>query len=269
MSFPKPSPMMAYLVQMAARLVQMHRVLKPTGSLYLHCDPTASHYLKTVLDAIFGPRNLLNEVIRERFNFHADAKRWGRLHAVLLVYGGKGTRKGDILLFRLFPRPAARPKRKLQTQPHGKEPTPSRLQPRPGGQAGQDASPRPPGPWYCNWRPGNSAPLLQARFRPGRRRHCGFRISGLGLPVERLPACVAAASDAEAMPRDCGQQSWHVPLARPPNRAQKLHSNHASQPNESRIQYRRATTPRGFTPSFFLPFNHIGRYNHVRVVSAQ
>ena len=46
--------MMAYLVEMAVRLVELHRVLKPTGSLYLHCDPTASHYLKLVLDAIFG-----------------------------------------------------------------------------------------------------------------------------------------------------------------------------------------------------------------------
>ena len=49
--------MMAYLVMMAARLVELHRVLKPTGSLYLHCDPTASHYLKVVLDTIFGPEN--------------------------------------------------------------------------------------------------------------------------------------------------------------------------------------------------------------------
>ena len=47
--------MMAYLVEMTVRLVELHRVLKPTGSLYLHCDPTASHYLKVVLDAIFGP----------------------------------------------------------------------------------------------------------------------------------------------------------------------------------------------------------------------
>ena len=49
--------MMAYLVMMAARLVELHRVLKPTGSLYLHCDPTASHYLKIILDAIFGPEH--------------------------------------------------------------------------------------------------------------------------------------------------------------------------------------------------------------------
>ena len=52
-----PNQMMAYLVMMAARLVELHRVLKPTGSLYLHCDPTASHYLKVVLDTVFGPQN--------------------------------------------------------------------------------------------------------------------------------------------------------------------------------------------------------------------
>jgi site-specific DNA-methyltransferase (adenine-specific) len=50
-----PNQMMAYLVMMAARLFELHRVLKPTGSLYLHCDPTASHYFKIILDTIFGP----------------------------------------------------------------------------------------------------------------------------------------------------------------------------------------------------------------------
>ena len=58
--------MMAYLVMMAPRLVELHRVLKPTGSLYLHCDPTASHYLKTLLDAVFGNRNFRNEIIWQR-----------------------------------------------------------------------------------------------------------------------------------------------------------------------------------------------------------
>src|SRR5689334_21428448 len=52
--------MMAYLVMMAARLVELHRVLKPTGSLYLHCDPTASHYLKIIMDAIFGAENFVD-----------------------------------------------------------------------------------------------------------------------------------------------------------------------------------------------------------------
>ena len=63
--------MMAYLVMMAARLVELHRVLKPTGSLYLHCDPTASHYLKMILDTIFGPQNFRNEIIWKRTSAHS------------------------------------------------------------------------------------------------------------------------------------------------------------------------------------------------------
>ncbi len=58
--------MMAYLTMMANRLLQLHRVLKPTGSLYLHCDPTASHYLKIVLDGVFGKENFSNEIIWKR-----------------------------------------------------------------------------------------------------------------------------------------------------------------------------------------------------------
>ena len=58
--------MMAYLAMMAVRLVELHRVLKPTGSLYLHCDPTASHYLKILLDAVFGAGNFRNEIIWQR-----------------------------------------------------------------------------------------------------------------------------------------------------------------------------------------------------------
>jgi site-specific DNA-methyltransferase (adenine-specific) len=86
MNFLRPSPMMAYLVQMAIRLVHMHRVLKKTGSLYLHCDPTASHYLKLVLDAIFGPENFGNEVIWKRTSGHSDAKRYGSVHDTVLFY---------------------------------------------------------------------------------------------------------------------------------------------------------------------------------------
>ena len=58
--------MLAYLVMMCGRLLELHRVLKPTGSLYLHCDPTASHYLKMVIDAIFAPNNFRNEIIWQR-----------------------------------------------------------------------------------------------------------------------------------------------------------------------------------------------------------
>ena len=60
------NPLMAYLAMMAVRLVELHRVLKDTGSLYLHCDPTASHYLKLVLDAVFGAEKLRNEIIWKR-----------------------------------------------------------------------------------------------------------------------------------------------------------------------------------------------------------
>ncbi len=78
--------MMAYLVMMAARLVELHRVLKPTGSLYLHCDPTASHYLKIILDTIFEPQNFRNEVIWQRTSSHNDSKKWGAVHDVILFY---------------------------------------------------------------------------------------------------------------------------------------------------------------------------------------
>lgn len=68
------SDMLAYLTMMANRLLELHRVLKPTGSLYLHCDPTASHYLKIVLDAVFGPVNFRNEIVWKRTSAHSDAK---------------------------------------------------------------------------------------------------------------------------------------------------------------------------------------------------
>jgi len=78
--------MMAYLVMMAARLVELHRVLKPTGSLYLHCDPTASHYLKIVMDAIFGVQNFQNEIVWKRTSAHSSAKKYGPVHDVILFY---------------------------------------------------------------------------------------------------------------------------------------------------------------------------------------
>lgn len=78
--------MTAYLGMMAVRLIELHRVLKPTGSLYLHCDPTASHYLKLVLDGIFGPGNFLNEIVWKRTNSHGNAKRWGPLHDTIFFY---------------------------------------------------------------------------------------------------------------------------------------------------------------------------------------
>ncbi|HXH58428.1 DNA methyltransferase [Iamia sp.] len=79
---------LAYLVMMAARLVEMHRVLRSTGSLYLHCDPTASHYLKVLLDAIFGVDNFRSEIIWKRYGSHNDARRnYAAIHDTLLFYG--------------------------------------------------------------------------------------------------------------------------------------------------------------------------------------
>src|SRR5205085_10868745 len=66
--------MMAYLTMMANRLLELHRVLKDTGSLYLHCDPTASHYLKIVLDGVFGPEMFRTEISWKRQSAHNDAK---------------------------------------------------------------------------------------------------------------------------------------------------------------------------------------------------
>ena len=91
--FLKETDMMAYLVMMANRLLELHRVLKPTGSLYLHCDPTASHYLKIVLDGVFGKENFRNEVIWERFGSHNDPKRFGRVTDTILFYTKSETYK--------------------------------------------------------------------------------------------------------------------------------------------------------------------------------
>ena len=78
--------MMAYLVMMAPRLVELHRVLKPNGSLYLHCDPTASHYLKLLLDAVFGPSNFRNEIVWRRTGSHNQNKRYGPIHDTIFFY---------------------------------------------------------------------------------------------------------------------------------------------------------------------------------------
>ena len=76
----------AFLCFMAVRLLEMRRVLKPTGSIYLHCDPTASHYLKALMDAVFGLRNFQNELVwRYSWGYHTP-KRWNRKHDVILFY---------------------------------------------------------------------------------------------------------------------------------------------------------------------------------------
>ena len=90
--------MMAYLVMMAARLVELHRVLKPTGSLYLHCDPTASHYLKILLDMVFGPNHFIAEITWKRTGSHNDSKSVGNNHDVLLFY----SKTGDFIWNKLY-----------------------------------------------------------------------------------------------------------------------------------------------------------------------
>jgi DNA modification methylase len=93
-SFLKENDMMAYLTMMSIRLRELHHVLKPTGSMYLHCDPTASHYLKILLDGIFGLPNFRNEIIWKRNSAHSDAKQgakhYGRLTDSIFFYS-----KGD------------------------------------------------------------------------------------------------------------------------------------------------------------------------------
>jgi site-specific DNA-methyltransferase (adenine-specific) len=78
--------MMAYLTMMANRLLELRRVLTPAGSLYLHCDPTASHYLKIVLDGVFGKLNFRSEIAWRRSSGHNDANRYGANHDVLFFY---------------------------------------------------------------------------------------------------------------------------------------------------------------------------------------
>jgi site-specific DNA-methyltransferase (adenine-specific) len=77
---------LAYLAYMAPRLVELHRALRPTGSLYLHCDPTASHYLKVLLDRVFGPEGFRNEVVWRYRRWPAKSRRFQRMHDVLLFY---------------------------------------------------------------------------------------------------------------------------------------------------------------------------------------
>ncbi len=84
--------MMSYLIYMAIRVMEMRRLIAPTGSLYLHCDPTASHYLKLMLDDVFGGPNFRNEIIWKRTTGRSDAQRFGRVHDVILYYSsGAGT----------------------------------------------------------------------------------------------------------------------------------------------------------------------------------
>ena len=78
--------MLAYLAMMAPRLVELKRVLKATGSIYLHCDPTASHFLKLLMDSVFGVKNFRNEIVWKRTYAHGSARRYGPVHDIILFY---------------------------------------------------------------------------------------------------------------------------------------------------------------------------------------
>lgn len=78
--------LLAYLIYMVERLIYMKPILKDTGSIYLHCDPAASHYIKVMMDGIFGHQNFLNEIIWKRTSAHSSAKRYGPIHDVILFY---------------------------------------------------------------------------------------------------------------------------------------------------------------------------------------
>jgi site-specific DNA-methyltransferase (adenine-specific) len=81
-----PTSTAAYIVSLSARLGEAHRTLAPDGSLYLHCDPSASHYLKVVLDSIFGPENFRNEIVWRRTHAHSGSRRYGPVHDIIFFY---------------------------------------------------------------------------------------------------------------------------------------------------------------------------------------
>lgn len=83
--------MLAYLSMMAPRLVELQRVLKPAGSIYLHCDSTAGHYLKLLMDAIFGPQNFLNEIVWHYRKWPSGKYTFQRNHDVILFYSKSGS----------------------------------------------------------------------------------------------------------------------------------------------------------------------------------
>ena len=79
--------MLAYLAMMAPRLMELRRAMKASAGIYLHCDPSASHYLKMLMDAVFGPDQFRNEIVWKRTSAHSSAKRFGPVHDVILFYG--------------------------------------------------------------------------------------------------------------------------------------------------------------------------------------
>jgi site-specific DNA-methyltransferase (adenine-specific) len=86
-SFLRDNDVMAYITHISVRMLELHRVLKPAGSIYLHCDPTASHYLKVMMDAVFGKDRMIAEIVWRRTNARGTTAKWPRLHDIILHYG--------------------------------------------------------------------------------------------------------------------------------------------------------------------------------------
>ena len=111
-SFLGDNDMMAYLTMMAQRMVELHRVLKDTGSIYLHCDPTASHYLKLLMDSVFGAESFRNEITWVRSLPHNDAHRFGRSRDSIFWYA-----RSERAIFE----PQYRPQKEASVKAHYRE----------------------------------------------------------------------------------------------------------------------------------------------------
>jgi len=104
----RPNDILAYLTMMTVRLIELHRVLKKTGSIYLHCDPTASHYLKIVLDVIFGKQNFKNEIVWHYKRWSAAADRFQKMHDIVFwytksnIFCNSGVRKKNSLRYMCY-----------------------------------------------------------------------------------------------------------------------------------------------------------------------
>lgn len=109
-TFLGPCDMLAYLVMMAPRLHELHRVMKPTGSIYLHCDPTASHYLKMLLDAVFKPQGFRNEIIWCYKRWPAKQKNFQKMHDVVLRY----SKSADVIWNQLYDDFTAQTKKRIK-----------------------------------------------------------------------------------------------------------------------------------------------------------
>lgn len=89
--------MMSYAIYMAVRIIEMHRILKPTGSLYLHCDPTAGHYLKLILDSVFGKAMFKNEIIWSYQRWTGATRHFQKMHDTIYLYGKSEEAKFTII----------------------------------------------------------------------------------------------------------------------------------------------------------------------------